>query len=141
MAKLTEIVGLKADITYVDAEATTRAMNDGDLAILTTDAKDNLVNAINEVDSHIDAKSVSIVRYDTLSGDGSTTDFEVTKNGQSIPVDISTFLTNNATVYDSGSKVLSSSITFSFDNTNSINNISFNTAPSGTVEIEAIQLT
>ena len=46
----------KANADAIASEAATRAANDGDLSTLTTDAKNNLVAAINEVDGNLDAE-------------------------------------------------------------------------------------
>lgn len=57
----------------LQAQITTNFNNIGTLQELTTDAKDDLVNAINEVDAHADANKSAIGDLSTLTTDEKTT--------------------------------------------------------------------
>ena len=127
----------------------------GDLTALTTDAKDTLVNAINEVDGKlltdvpagavftdtvydVTAHSVAYKTYDTFTFNSGTASYEILDGSASITTEI---VADSVKVYSNGLKLLTTTFSISYT-TDTKNEIVFSAEPAGgsTIEIERIIL-
>ncbi len=86
--------GLDTRITDLESSVGT---NIGDLTTLTTDAKDNLVNALNEVDGHVDTNTTAIATNATNIGTNTT---DITSNTTNITTNTGNIASNTQSILD-----------------------------------------
>ena len=154
MAKLTDIVKFKADITYVDNSLNSKVENSKVL----TDVPENAVftdtvytkpisesiGYITDLQDTLDLKAeksnIQFLRYNILVTVAEQDKYEIkTVDDESIPTNISALLTSQGSVFLDGKKTPHNELSFTFDTDK--NYLTLNTAPTEsdlTIEIERI---